>query len=64
MRVKHDSSACICRKQGGTADYDSVPFQGWGLFLLYRKLPRNVPVTQKIFTSQNIFQDTSRDTAI
>lgn len=64
MRVKHDSSACICRKQGGTADYDFVPFQGWGLFLLYRKMLRNVPVTQKIFTGQNICQDTSRDTAI
>ena len=64
MRVKHNSSACICRKQGGTADYDSVPFQGWGLFLCNRKLLRNVPVIQKNFTGQNIFQDTSRDTAI
>ena len=33
MRVKHDSSACTySRKQGGTADYDSVPFHGMGSF--------------------------------
>ena len=40
MRVKHDSSACESSnhgKQGGTADNDSVPLLGWGLFYVNKK---------------------------